>query len=396
MARNVVAFVGENENRILRETTISFLGVLEPYGMTGHLIDMNLPDWKSEFSAVAKEGIVMAWSAAGIGSELTTTEGKNLWDQLQVPFVSALADPPCWLPSAHRPQSPYVILGYLFDEWLDIQRRLIRAPQACGLLPTCIASNPHRDRVPWAQRQHRMVFIKTGASPTELRARWAKAPLKLRMVLEDSATEACGHGTMGLTDLLLDCLSAHGLGLNARTDVLFALMFELDYYVRVERANRMVQALRSLPVDIIGRGWDHIDRDGAKARFFPAVDAAYLPELMANTQFVVNTTPNFGSGVHERVLAGFAARACVVSDHNAYSKTNLAGVPSFFGVEWHSEDLAEHIAAIWAADRDRGPDTDNALELVETVHSPLNFMKSILELSQVISFTRDDDSSLLI
>lgn len=389
MARNVVAFVGENENGILRETTTAFLGVLEPYGMTGHLIDTNLPDWQSKFFAVAEEGIVMAWGAAGIGSTLTA-DGQSIWDRLQVPFVSALADPPCWLPQAHRPQSRHVILGYLFDEWLDIQRRLIRAPQACGLLPFCISPNPHRDRVPWAQREHRMVFIKTGTSPAALRARWAKLPLKLRMVLEDSATESCRHGTMGLTDLLLDCLSAHGLMLNARTDVLFALMYELDIYVRAERANRMVQALRGLPVDIIGRGWDHIDRDGAKARFFPAVDAAHLPELTANTQFVVNTTPNFGSGVHERVLAGFAARACVVSDQNAYSKSNFAEVPSFFGLEWHSENLADQVAAIWADDRDRGADTNKALELVETIHSPLNFMNSILELSEVISFTRGD------
>ena len=149
----------------------------------------------------------------------------------------------------------------------------------------------------------------------------------------------------------------------------------------------MVRALSRLPVEIIGRGWDHIDRSEAIANFHPAIDASRLAELTADTQFVVNATPNFGSGAHERVLAGFAARACVVSDHNDYSRKAFANVPSFFGVEWHTDDLAERLAAIWATEGDLGPATDVAAQLADTTFAPSNFIETLLELAEIRIFT---------
>jgi hypothetical protein len=382
MARNVVAFVGQDENGTIREGCLGLMRDLATFGLAGHVVNVNDPAWTSHFQELAQQGILIGWGVAGIGANLTLN-GQNLWETLRVPFVSALADTPSWLPQAHRPPSRSVILGYFFDDWLDVQRRFIRAPNVCARLPTCVAPNPHRDRIPWHLRSHRMVFVKTGDSPAARRAQWANWPSRLRAVLEDAASEACRQGTMNLTDLLLDCVASHQLVFDSRTEYLLALMQELDLFVRAERSTRMVQALSRLPVEIIGRGWDHIDRSKAVAAFRPAVDAAHLHELMADTQFVVNTTPNFGSGMHERVLAAFAARACVVSDHNDYSRNILAGVPSFFGVEWHTDDLADRLADIFAIAEDLGPATDVALQLTETVFAPVNFMQALLELGEI-------------
>lgn len=388
MARNVVAFVGEDENGTIRAVSLGLMQDLPAFGLAGHVINVNEPDWTFRLQALAQEGILIGWGVAGIGANLTLSD-QNFWEMLRVPFISALADPPCWLPHAHRPPSRNVILGYFFDDWLDIQRRLIRAPQVCARLPTCVTPNPHRDRIPWNRRSHRMVFVKTGASPAARRAEWARWPGRLRAVLEDASSEACRHGTMALTDLLLGCVAAHHLVFDGRPEYLLALMQELDLVVRAERSTRMVQALSRLPVEIIGRGWDHIDRSNALATFRPAVDAAHLPELMADTQFVVNSTPNFGSGAHERVLAAFAARACVVSDHNDYSRNVLAGVPSFFGVEWHTDDLADRLADIFAIADDLGPATDAALQLTETVFAPINFVRTLLELGEIELFSKN-------
>lgn len=382
MARNVVAFVGQNENGALREVSLGLMRCLEVFGFAGHLIDLCDPNWTSRFSELLREGIVVGWGSAGIGSMLPIDD-RYRWDAIRVPFVSALADPPCWLPHAHRPASRCVVLGYFYEESLDVQRRFIRSPNICGRLPVCVPPNPYRDRIPWSARSHRMMFIKTGKSPLARRTSWARWPARFRAVLEDAANEACRHGTMGLTDLLIGCLTAHGLYTEGRTDMLFALMYELDLYVRAERSTRMVQALSRLPAEIIGRGWDHIDQTRATATFRPAVDAAHLPELMADTQFVVNTTPNFGSGVHERVLGAFAARACAVSDHNDHSRVAMADVPSFFGVEWHTDDLADRLADIWGNDTDLGPATDVALRRVEAFHAPIIFMHAVMELAEL-------------
>jgi hypothetical protein len=382
MARNVVAFVGESESGAQMAASRDLMRILEPLGLAAHLISFADPNWMALLQALMREGIVVGWGAAGLGANLGQN-GESFWDVQRIPFVSAFAEPPCRAPKAHRPASRNIVLGYVFDEWLDIQRRFVRAPNVCAKLPSAVAPNPYRDRIPWSQRSHRMVFVKTGVSPAARRAQWAARPARVRAVLEDAATEACRHGTMGLTDLLLDAMAAHSLMLDGRVDVLMSLMHELDVYVRAERSTRMVQALSRLPAKIVGRGWDHIDRSEARATFHPPLPATQLPELMADTQFVVNTTPNVASGTHERVLAGFAARACVVSDLNDYLRASFACLPSFFGVEWHTDDLADCLASVWAMTEDLGPATDLALNLTETVFAPINVMKAILELGEI-------------
>lgn len=390
MAQNILAFVGENENGILRDVSLGFMSTAEPYGVKGHLVDLLQPDWADKTNAAIRDGVLVALGFAGVGS-LLRIDGGNFWDAVGIPFVSIMSDPPAWLPYAHRPDARMVVLAYVFDEWLDIQRRFIKSPNICARVPNCVMPNPHHDEIAWNKRSHRMVFVKTGASPAARRASWAALPKRLREVLEDAADEACRHGTMGLTDMLLEVLDAHDLNLDQRTDVLFRVMLELDLYVRMERATRMVEALCHFPVEIIGRGWDHVDKSKARATFHPAVDASTLPKLTADTRFTVNSSPNVGSSIHERVTAGFAARACVVSDHNAYSRANYRDIPTFLGIEWHRDDLVDQLSAIWNSTTDYGELTEPAYKLANTVHAPLNLIMAAVELAEMARFSEAKD-----
>ena len=385
VSQNICAFVGQNENGILRDLSLSFMREAEPYGVKGHLVDFADADWAEKAAVAVREGLLFAFGFGGVGSGIDLGD-KNYWDVVGVPFISMLADPPSWLPDRHNPGLPMVILGYFFDEWLDIQRRFIKAPNLCARLPTCVPRNPHRDDIPWRQRGHRMVFVKTGESPAKRRASWQQFPKRLREIMEDAANEACSRETQGLTDLLLEVVDGHDLSLDGRTDILFRLMYELDDYVRMERATRVVEALSHFPVEIIGRGWDHINKQGAKATFLPAVPASSLARLTADTQFMVNTTQNIGSSVHERVPLAFAAKTCSVSDRNAYSRTYFQEIPTFFGIDWHSPDLKDQVAAIWNSTEDYGECMEPAFQTAETVFAPLNLMFAAFELAEVFRF----------
>lgn len=378
-SKNIVAFIGENENGILREASLDIMKPLAARGLSGHVININAPNWPELLAPIVDDGILMAWGLAGIGSELGN-KGMNLWESLRVPFVSCMADCPCYFPTRHQPQSPFVALGYFIEEWLDIQTRFIKSPRLSGMLPIGLIPNPHRDGVAWLRRTHRMIFVKTGDSPAARRAGWAKLPTQARAVLEECADEACRNGVMGLTDLFVSSIRNRGLQIKEGTQKFFSLMMELDQYVRAVRATRMAEALCHVPAIIIGRGWDHIDKANAKAQFYPAIDAAELPKLFADSQFVVNTTPNYGSAPHERMLYGFTARACVLSDQNNYTRSHFAGLPSFFGVDIPNADLAGQIAAIWADPTDYGEATNAALTLVETNHAPEKFIESLIKL----------------
>ena len=128
---------------------------------------------------------------------------------------------------------------------------------------------------------------------------------------------------------------------------------------------RMAQALCRVPADIIGARWDHIDKTGAKARFLPPVNAVVLAELDADTQFIVNTTPNFSGGTHERVLHGFAAKSCVISDDNDFTRRRFGTLPSYFGFDWTDPDWAEKIAVRFAGCETYDERVQPALDLME-------------------------------
>ena len=386
MGKNVVAVVGQNLNGILECQSRRFNALLEQAGFSGHVLDLAHPEFGARLAGLIEDGIAFAWGYAGVGARLAV-DGQLLWDRLNVPFISVLADAPFIMPPNHHVASGWVVNGYIYREWLDFQRQHIRSPQVAGLLPMGVIPNAQRDAVPWSRREMRMVFVKTGDDPARLRTLWAGWPARLQRVLEDSADALTTRGTGSIVPVVEACLTAHGLLLDDGNPMLFGLLHELDTYVRAVRATAMARAVQHLPVDVIGGGWEHVAAQGGQARFHPPIAAAELETLYARTQILLNATPNFRSGAHERVLRGFAARCCVVSDDNDFSRERLCGLPSYHGLEWNDPDLADRLAAIFHDPARFDDRTDTALDYVEREHDPALFLNGMAELAHVARLT---------
>ena len=376
--RAVVALVGENENGILQSVSADFMALLRPHGLEPHVVSMGDPDWLSGLMRLLDRGVLFAWGPAGVGARLAHPDGP-LWDVVRTPFISVLADSPAWMPPNHHVPARFVANGYMYRDWLDMQRRLIRSPQIASLLPHGVAANGARDATPWSRRPHRMVFVKTGHDPERHRAGWANLPPRFRAVVEETAAAALAGGVGDISGLLLDCLARHDLFLETRPDILFGLMCAVDVYVRDVRSTALVHAVLDLPVDIIGRGWEHLAGHASRARFHAPVDAATLPGLYADTQFLLNTMPNFSHGTHERVLNGFAARCCVVTNENADMAARFGTLPSYVGIDTEAAALADRMADLFHGETDC--QTDAAAALVDRDHAAEGFMRSLVDLA---------------
>lgn len=382
MADTVIAFVGENANGILDCQSRRFLALMEPLGFKGQTLRLWDPDVVQQLDAVIGAGVAFAWGYAGIGARLAV-RGRNLWDALQVPFVSILADAPYIMPANHHVRTPWVVNGYVYREWLELQQGQFGSSQVSALLPMGVIPNPARHARRLSDRPIRLLFVKSGSDPAPIRARWASWPARLQPVLHECADTLAAMDPQPLAPTVRACLLAHGLLLDGNKPLLFGLMHELDTYLRALRATAMARALLPLPADIVGDGWDHLSGEEGRARFHPPVDAATLDTMYADTQILVNVTPNFASGAHERVLRGFAARCRVVSDDNEHGRTVLHGLPTYHGMDWHAPDLAERVAAAF---HDPAPFDDrlDAAELHVTAnHSPAAFLQRMAELAQL-------------
>lgn len=377
-SRNIVAIVGNNENGILRQVSQDLMALLEPEGVRGHVIAMGKPDWPARLTELIQEGITMAWGCAGIGAAIASN-GQNLWESMKIPFISVMADSPCARPSNHFVRSCYVANAYLFSEWLHIQRTCIRSPQYSTLVNNLGAMpNPGRDTIPWRNRPQRMTFVKTGGNPEVRRGHWKDLPPRWRSILEDAGATAIGRGTGDITEIFFAACRTHGLSTEHRFEIVLALMQELDLYVREYRMTAWVSAMLDLPVNIYGRGWGHLSHKAKQARFYPAVDASLLPSICAGTQFMLNTSPNVSSGIHERVAYGLDSRCCVVSDKNTFSEERLADVPTFFGIDSNSPDLPGELAELYHSKTDYTDVTQVGVDFVSRNYGGKDFMHSLL------------------
>jgi hypothetical protein len=382
MANIVVAIVGENANGILECQSERFLRLAACMGFEGRLLNVFDPEIGNKLHAALSEGVLFAWGYAGVGGRLSVG-GRNIWDAAEVPFISVLADAPYIMPGNHHVDSPWVVNGYIYREWLELQERHFRSPQVSALLPMGVLPNPARQEVPWSKRPRRMVFIKTGADPVTQRARWDAWPARLRPVLHECADALAARSPGPIAPVLESCLQAHSLVLDGARPMLFGVLHELDSYIRALRATTMARALLDLPVDIIGDGWDHVRDEGGRARFHPAIPASALDPLYAQTQIVVNVTPNFASGAHERVLRGFAAGSCVLSDNNEFARARLRRSPAYVGIEWQDPDLTDRVAACYHELAIEEDALEDAWTYIEQRYDPAQFVTRMAELAQL-------------
>ncbi len=307
--------------------------------------------------------------------------GRNLWDVKSIPFVSVLADAPFIMPANHYVSAANVVNGYVYPEWLELQEQCFRSPQISALLPMGVIPNEHRAATPWSARPTRMLFVKTGQDPAALRARWQAWPARLRTVLEDCADTLATRDPGPVHPLVQDCLKAHSLVLDRCQPVLFGLLHELDTYIRALRATAVARALLPLPADIVGAGWDHVRVEGGRARFHPPMPATDLDARYAQSQILVNVTPNFAGGAHERVLRGFAARCCIASDNNAFAHERLQPLPTYHGFDWHAPDLPDRLAAIFHMAWCEEAELDAAETFVAANYDPERFLQRMIELA---------------
>ena len=384
--RTVVAIIGENENGILRSTSEAFMDLLPPHGLNGRVVDLANPNWLDKLSVLLERGVLFAWGAAGIGARIPHGGGL-LWDAVRVPFVSVLADSPCIRPTNHNVPSRWVANGYIYRDWWEVQRRLIRSPQISAVLPLGTVANPHRAGSPWSGRTRRMLFVKTGRDPAAHRAEWTALPRRFRAVVEDAAAASLAAGVGDVTGTVLDALADRALCLDGRPDLLFGLLRAVDAYVRDHRSTALVRAVLDLPVDVVGRGWDHVATPGCRARFHPAVDAAALPALYADTQFLLNTMPNFSTGTHERVLSGFAAGCVVLTNENAEMRARFGGLPTYAAIDTEAAGLAEHLHQLFHTTARYDDRWQPALALQQEAYGGEAFMRGLIDLAGEVAAT---------
>ncbi len=328
----ILAFVGENANGILRWFTEKILAGFEKHGLHHNLIDLMAPGWQVRLNESLTVRPEFCFSIQGMGMDMRLDNGDNLWTRLNIPFVSCLADNPYHAPRLHAAEGPGMYLLYGAEDSFQTYTGFLKGRAYATMAVNGYPENPVADRTPWCQREHDIVFVKTGVDPKALRATWDELPGMVRDILLDCTALVLTGVDEAVVAVCAKVFSDRQIYWGERPEMFFSICSKVDFYVRAFRAERMVTALMRHKALIVG-DWSHLDQSRARARFHGPIAAIELEALYAETRILANTLPTLRFGMHERILAGLFAKAAVLSDTTPFLQQTLQNCPSFLTVD---------------------------------------------------------------
>ncbi len=130
-----------------------------------------------------------------------------------------------------------------------------------------------------------------------------------------------------MEEIFHEVLRERGIELeDARFALFMNHMYPVDAYVRNHFRRRAIDCLVKyrIPVKIIGEGWEKyrsFDENYVKRE--PSVEFGLSFEKIAKEHILLNNSPFFNHGAHDRIYAGMANHCAVLSDENPYLKKTL-------------------------------------------------------------------------
>lgn len=128
-------------------------------------------------------------------------------------------------------------------------------------------------------------------------------------------------------EALEEMLTERGMELDDKTFALFMnQMYAVDAYVRNHFRKASIDCLAKyrIPMKLVGDGWEkYRSLDESFITREKSVEFGLSFEKMAKEHILLNSSPIFNRGAHDRIYGGMANRCVVLTDENPYLRRTL-------------------------------------------------------------------------
>lgn len=332
----VIGIVHVHANQALSSASEMFCRRFRARGYDAEVLDISTIEGQQRLNDYVVQGnIAFAFGIQGIGSQLKTQDGYNLWGAAQIPFLCLHYDNPCYNPAHHCADTPFVANFYFFPSFLAIKQNYLPSAQISALLPYEIDEFPAEPRLDFTARPIRLLFLKTGETLEEPERQISALPTVMQQTVKQKLQCAEAEPNRHICDIVQEIFIHHALKRDEHHKLFWGLAQVMDTYIRRKRAIDFVQWLKFQDGAVImGNGWDFVDRKGTCAVFRPGIPAQDTIGLYEQSQFICNSNPYGSDIVHERVLYGLLMGGCVISDRNAWLQKELGTLPALTLFDW--------------------------------------------------------------
>lgn len=338
--------------------------------------------------------LIYSWCSMGMDLNLLQADGSitDVWREVGVPFITFHGDSPAYYFDRHVVKDSKFVTFYGFAEHCELRARLphLRGPIDTPWSP--VLNEIPLEQVPFAAKKDgKILFLKNGKDPAQLRAFWASClePRLLRSMLE-LADHLESHlddpASNQIDDLVTLYFREQGFDIENMLKLRLFFIAQLDDYLRAVKCTRVAEALMDFPVEIRGNNWGHLDFSGRKVTYIDECNYSKSIGLIRNSLGLIDMSPNTVSRPHDRVLRAYGAHTfCLTNEQTFLQELPHQESLSF---RFEKEHLQHRVA--WLLDHKR-----EALEMgVETAraytqkHPKMDFYVKLLEYA---SFARLDN-----
>lgn len=290
----------------------------------------HMEDEMLRLKAFLLEPVSAVISMNNIGLHLEFEDGKNIWDQFQIPFFNILMDHPFHYKKALDTAPEQMILLCMDRNHVEYVKRFFPNIRNVKFFPHAGIKWVGNDQIEGAQqiplKERKIDVLYAGGL-----SRYAAEGLipDLGRIREFDAFSLVRHALERLiqepeltTEYVIEtCLKEIKIEYNNKmlgemiTELRFLDSFAVSYY-----REQVIRALaeRGVTVTVFGEGWDRCEWESSNIVYGGVIPPAQILELMSHSKIVLNTMTWFKRGAHDRIFNGMLAGAAVVSDTSEY------------------------------------------------------------------------------
>lgn len=304
-----------------------------------------------EFALFAMTPVFAAITFNNLGYNLELSEGKNIWEQFEIPYVNILMDHPFHYtgPLAHMPKTAWV---FCTDKnHVDFMHRFYPEIERVGFLPHAGVKLPGakkwiRDRKIEVLYAGSLPFFTAGMLVPDLSAITQFDAIDMsRQVLEDLIK----NPAVTTEDAIEAYLKERGIELEEPD--LFAGIVKMRFldsyatsFFREQAVKLLVES--GVSVTAYGTGWNECEwSHNPHLHYGGKVLAPEILPLMCEAKIVLNTMTWYKAGAHDRIFNGMLAGACVVTDDSAYLREEFEAEKAM--VRFKLEEIVRLPEIVW-------------------------------------------------
>ena len=154
-------------------------------------------------------------------------------------------------------------------------------------------------------------------------------------------------------------------------------------YIRAYTRNYLLKKLvqSGLNITICGNGWESFAKEHKNINYIGALDIKENLELITKAKVLINVTPNFTDGSHERVFTGMLNNTVIFSDKSRYYDEFFEDEENILYYSFNSlEDDIKKLKEILKDDKKLFDISQNAYEIANKHHTWENRVDTMLEM----------------